>query len=291
PTADQLRSGLEVWLQSPERRPDDIVVIYYAGHGVKANLRHYLMCRGSDEGLLVSTAIRADDLALMFANRPDEAQTLIILDTCYAGAGTGDMAVIASQLAAVRPPTANGLWLLAGARGRDIAVEHAFVDGLSTVMGTVTSGAHQQFVDLLEITSRLNVHLRERHPYQHASCTIIDTAGISPFFPNPDFVPDLPPGELDVETLRRMRRQRAGHFDPRGRGVEYPSESGSHFTGRTAALTALARWLASPSHDRRARVVTGDPGSGKSAVLGRLLHLADPQNGPIDALPGTAPPP
>ncbi|MFJ8586773.1 SAV_2336 N-terminal domain-related protein [Streptomyces sp. NPDC093595] len=41
----------------------------------------------------------------------------------------------------------------------------------------------------------------------------------------------------------------------------------------TPALAALASWLRSDRHDGRIRVVTGAPGSGKSAVLRRLARL------------------
>jgi len=93
--------------------------------------------------------------------------------------------------------------------------------------------------------------------------------------------------QVAQEALAAQRRQEwaevAGvqlrdHFGPRGRGI-LPSSvrSGSYFTGRVRVLTELAAWLGDASDaDARARVVTGGPGSGKSAVLGRLLWLADP---------------
>ena len=93
--------------------------------------------------------------------------------------------------------------------------------------------------------------------------------------------------QVALEALAAQRRQEwaevAGvqlrdHFGPRGRGV-LPSSvrSGSYFTGRVRVLTELTAWLRDGSDaDARARVVTGGPGSGKSAVLGRLLWLADP---------------
>ena len=89
------------------------------------------------------------------------------------------------------------------------------------------------------------------------------------------------------EALAAQRRQQwadvaavqlRDHFGPRGSGI-LPSSvrSGSYFTGRVRVLTELAGWLGNTSDaDARARVVTGGPGSGKSAVLGRLLWLADP---------------
>ncbi|MEV1023095.1 caspase family protein [Streptomyces sp. NPDC050264] len=292
PAAGELVSGLEEWVGSADRRPDDIVVLYYAGHGVRASGgRHYLLCADSVENRLVSTAIRTDDLALVFADDAVRARVLIVLDTCYAGAGTTDIAMVANQLATGRATAAGNLWLLAGARARDEAGEGVLTSALAGSLAVPKAGAHQQYIDLSEITERINEDFRANHPYQHASCTSVDTAGVPPFFPNRNFVPGLFGGELDVETLARMRRERSAHFDPRARGVEHIGEMGSYFTGRVAALTSLSRWLSEPSHDRRARVVTGGPGSGKSALLGRLLHLAD---APVadDRIPSeTVPPP
>ncbi|MFJ3802948.1 AAA family ATPase [Streptomyces sp. NPDC090088] len=78
---------------------------------------------------------------------------------------------------------------------------------------------------------------------------------------------------LQTEHAEQLR----GHFRPRGRGV-LPSSlrEGSYFAGRTQALGELTEWINGQGPDvARSRVVTGAPGSGKSAVLGRLVSTAD----------------
>ncbi|MFD0662067.1 NACHT and WD repeat domain-containing protein [Thermocatellispora tengchongensis] len=65
------------------------------------------------------------------------------------------------------------------------------------------------------------------------------------------------------------------HWRPRARGVTVDSERGYRFRGRTAALTTIVNWLGRARPDRRALVVTGSPGVGKSAVLGRIVTTAD----------------
>jgi hypothetical protein len=65
------------------------------------------------------------------------------------------------------------------------------------------------------------------------------------------------------------------HWRPRARGVSNESEVGYRFRGRRAALTAIVRWLQRPRPDRYALLVTGSPGVGKSAVLGRVVTTAD----------------
>jgi WD40 repeat protein len=95
-----------------------------------------------------------------------------------------------------------------------------------------------------------------------------------------------------------IEREFRAHWDPRARGVPLASDLGWYFAGRTRVLRELVTWMSDPDLDHRARVVTGDPGSGKSAVLARLVTLADPQvrqrvpQAVLTAAPaGTLPPP
>lgn len=67
------------------------------------------------------------------------------------------------------------------------------------------------------------------------------------------------------------------HWRPRARGVLTDSEPGHRFRGRTAALARIVSWLERANPGPRALVVTGSPGVGKSAVLGRIVTTADPR--------------
>lgn len=75
-------------------------------------------------------------------------------------------------------------------------------------------------------------------------------------------------------TLARDREARR-HWLPRARGVGNDAEPGFRFRGRTAALNEIVRRIRGPELDRKALVVTGSPGVGKSAVLGRIVTTAD----------------
>jgi WD40 repeat protein len=59
------------------------------------------------------------------------------------------------------------------------------------------------------------------------------------------------------------------------REIAIESQPDRYFTGRTAVLGEIVRWLKARRHDGKARVVTGSPGSGKSAVLARVVTLFD----------------
>jgi WD40 repeat protein len=75
----------------------------------------------------------------------------------------------------------------------------------------------------------------------------------------------------DLATDPEARR----HWSPRARGVGVDSEKGYRFRGRTVALTQIKAWLDRAAPDRTTLIVTGAPGSGKSAVLGRIVTTAD----------------
>jgi hypothetical protein len=61
------------------------------------------------------------------------------------------------------------------------------------------------------------------------------------------------------------------HWRPRARGVELAVEPADFFEGRTAALRRVIAWIAG---DEPMLVVTGGPGSGKSALLARIVCRA-----------------
>ncbi len=68
------------------------------------------------------------------------------------------------------------------------------------------------------------------------------------------------------------------HWRPRARGVGSDAERGHRFCGRTAALRAIIEWVTDSVGDQRqVLLVTGSPGVGKSAVLGRVVTTADPE--------------
>ncbi len=65
------------------------------------------------------------------------------------------------------------------------------------------------------------------------------------------------------------------HWRPRARGVSTDAERGFRFRGRTTAITAIVDWLTGDGAPRHVLVLTGSPGVGKSAVLGRIVTSAD----------------
>jgi WD40 repeat protein len=65
------------------------------------------------------------------------------------------------------------------------------------------------------------------------------------------------------------------HWQLLGRGAVTDGDRRHRFRGRQAALRSIIAWLTRSIVDDRVLVVTGSPGAGKSAVLGRVVSTAD----------------
>ncbi|HEX8865499.1 MAG TPA: NACHT domain-containing protein, partial [Lentzea sp.] len=266
---------IEKWAVEHELGANDVVVIYVAAHGAKGPDRHYLLWPDTEPGRW-STALATEDLARPLMHG-EVGNLLIMLDTCFSASGAGDATVLASELVGTQR-NAAGRWTLAAARSKEVAQDSAFVDALTDTLTHPQAGAKQEFLSVREVAERVNGYFSSHGHRQRATHTTVDSDGATPFFLNANHVPGLPPGDLDVATINRLRESSRPHFQPRAMGVDHLVDRGDYFTARITALGELASWLSSRSHDRRARVVTGGPGSGKSALLGRLLLLLEPDS-------------
>ena len=193
----------------------------------------------------------------------------------------------------------EGVWIVAAAGPKQEAQEGLFTDAFLEAAEQLqqATGTLQPYLDLGPLIAQTNVILK-RHGKQRASWMPATLArGLAPFIPNLRYQPDAPTN-VDLETRDWLSRRHATelveYWSPKARGVEVAAQAGWYFTGRQAALAELAGWLADPAADTQMRVVTGDPGSGKSAVLGRLVTLADAGTAPkpsgLPINPSTVPP-
>ena len=281
-SADQIRQKLSHWSRDIALSPNDVVALYFAGHGATVGRdRHYLFCWDSQEDDLAATALATEDLARILCQR-QLRHLLLILDTCAGGAGSADATIFALQAVAYRQSgddVSTGLWFLASARRKDTAYDGAFVDCFRASIATATerTGQRQRYVDLSTLVGAVNERFESLQAGQRAELAGGLVTGLAPFIPNTGFRQDLPPAGTDLEVQRRVAdRDLTDHFGPRSRGVEYESEQGQYFSGRGHVLAELISWLTATESDGMGRIVTGNPGCGKSAVLGRIVALSDP---------------
>jgi WD40 repeat protein len=274
--AGTVRRELSRWFASDERRSDDTVVLYVAGHGGPAGRRgrHHVFTVNSNPGEPDETAIATARLGvILFDGEGERPQNvLLILDTCSSGSGAGHVAaMIAEAKGAVQDAPGAGFWVIASAGPDSGAGDGHFISGLLAVIGGEKCApiGGTVFIDPLTLVEEINEWFRvQKHP-QAAQVDLVG-GGQRPrgFLRNPNFTRDRDGVALADE----------GHWNPKGRGVEELASTGWFFTGRKAACRALTGWLSADRSDARARVVTGRPGSGKSAVLSVLVLSSDPES-------------
>ncbi|MET9540216.1 NACHT domain-containing protein [Streptomyces sp. NPDC006553] len=275
------------------------VVLYWTGHGIGDLGRHYLLCADSHPDRLVGTALAAEDLT-RYVLASGAERVLLVIDTCEAGQGGADATTVAEGLrAALRQGAAENLGGRPGPEGRRltdfavVAVARAgetaspmvFASALETALARLSVSHKQQYLSVSQVVDTVN-DIYGSAGIRQTARALVESERHSFFsFENTGYRPEARYDEGDVAELaarlartgpeaRRRRADLETHFAPRGQGFEHtaPGRHGSYFVGRTDELDRIGHWLAHGDRaGRRGLVVTGGPGIGKSALLGKLL--------------------
>jgi WD40 repeat protein len=268
-SADELRKRLDSWFAAETRDPSDWVVVYYTGHAKVVGDSLFLLTSNFEPELYAGTAFNFDDLVPIVGaprgfRKPRRVRNLlVIVDTCFAGAGTQDLA---SQFAKVIARTGGGsYYLLATAMPLQEADVGAFANALIGVIDELSKRhVTQEYFYFDQILPMINKRLRLHDAMLSAATAPKE---LPRFFPNPNYV------RTDGRAVPADQAQRAitslefrEHWGPRSRGVEFDSQPGAYFSGRDAVLAKLTKFFYSET-DNSTRVITGRPGSGKSAIL------------------------
>ncbi|MGW9206337.1 caspase family protein [Embleya sp. NPDC055664] len=283
PDADEFENALADWCAGGGLTAGDVVVVYYAGHGDPPIAGPYRPACAGSVATRPRTWLSLENLAAILAESPVR-DVLFIVDACHAGLGADELGAVTAAFAATRGRGAepgSGTWVLASARRRELASDEGhFVTELARAH-TAGDGASQRRLSPALLADRINRAFVTAGHAQRAVCSVTDQSIQPPFFPNPAFDPAAeigPDGRAEGEAS-----DLTAHFEPRGRGVEHVHDPGSYFTGRAHALDVVRTRLAGPG-GRGPLAVTGAPGSGKSALLGRIVLEGDTSGGapPID---------
>jgi len=292
PTWEAMQAGLRGWLK--ERRPSDVIVLYIAAHGDYEAGRAYLFGRNTPRRQLAGAALEAQTLGAMLGQFSAH-NVLVIIDACVAGKLATQIQRAAEDAADAsntrEPQRAWAQVLLCSTFGRDPALDGLFAQAFIDVVNNEKwTGTTREWIDIDQLMRGINEELRQIKSPQVAERKVW---GPSPaeLIPNPNFAARELGALVAEEEL-------ATHFDPSARGASR-SESGSFFSGRVAELRRIVAWLGSADAnvaDGSLMVITGSPGSGKSALLSRVVLLGDPalrgRAGDLSALPaGSLPPP
>ena len=260
----------------PERAT---LFLHWIGHGVTAD-QHYLICRDSPGPAKLDgfEALPSGELGRIIANSRAE-RMVVVIDTCYSGDGGGNLAQrYRDSLARAldRQGWQRVACVIASSHPLDAAVAGRFSQGM---------------VDVLENPDR-HQRWRTADAYidpERLAMAIMDTLGeankeVHPRFSKEGFGQDIIPNPLfrplsgteDLETRARLEGVfgEQAHFNLAARGIE-AGEAGFFFTGRRRSQNEIIQWLKGQYSDLL--IVTGPPGSGKSALIGRIVTLSVPE--------------
>ncbi|MBL7253060.1 hypothetical protein [Paractinoplanes lichenicola] len=273
--ADMRRGALldEIDSVLPKRAmPGATLILLWTGHGeIGPDGRLKLLVRTTDTADdEIATAGKLGE----WATRTGARQVLVVVDTCYSGGGVVDAVAMADAVLAGRADT-EWAWfgVVAASRGDEPARSGALARDLTRLLThgptsdelRIRWNAYREQIrgdDLID--ALLKDWSEPRHSPQPAAI-----GNAWPMFRNPLHRPRAT--HVVVEHLLQAARS--------------SSTTDNFFTGRERILTRVVAWLCRGTPGLY--VVTGPPGSGKSAILGRIVSLSVPDErnrlGPLAA--------
>lgn len=282
PTSAALTTQLDQWFGDPLRDPEDWVVFYYTGHAEIVGADSlFLLTSDFHDNFYTSTAFDFQKLASVLltpgrGGRPRRVKNLlIILDTCFAGQGISEL--YDKLKLAFRKGFGDSFNFLSAALPKQEAQAGALAKALIAAIETLsTRNVTQQYLYLDEIYPQIATNLRKIGIQDAMRITGDSRGDLSQFFPNRNFVNTggKPVAASDAQRAISDQEFRE-HWGPRARGVEFDGQPGFYFSGRTVVLDKLTAYL-NDRDDKKACIITGGPGSGKSAILSRLLTISVP---------------
>ncbi|MEU3645237.1 caspase family protein [Lentzea sp. NPDC034063] len=306
PTRDQLTAGLRAFCRSPQRRPNDLLVVYIACHGeiLDGSGDHVLLTCDTDPDD-IADALPTADLARKMLLDTSVRRVLLMLDTCYSGQGGQELAAAAltGMTRHWQDEIGCALVVITSAQPTEQAHTGAFPRLLRQAVDDLSNaGLTPSTLPLDSVIKSINTN-PERPGFQTVTSTLAQLTGaIPPFLPNPRHDPRMTEVDLAIQQASEwdaQDEQRDIEYRTRllvrAMGGHHPDQ-GWWFSGRHDALIDLTYWLTHPDPARPMLAVTAGPGSGKTAVLGLVATLTHPERRrtvPLDALglPHAAVPP
>lgn len=250
---DTFRGRLRSFLTDPDPDPgrgeDDVVVVYYTGHGVLDGTE--LLLPMSDTTADVEfTALPAAELTgrLLKGDAVKVRRMLVILDTCYSGAAMAGIARgVIEFLNRLRvPKTAPSIGLIVAARPKEQAESGAFTRAFVDAVEHRASGGHEP--EFLALDGVVGVVNDPTPDWQHARHFLTGDT-ITQFLPNRRWNEWLRGLDLRTQAQHLVREKRKSelreHVYPRAQAWT-PRTRRTCGCSRAGTRRWLPRWDGSP---------------------------------------------
>ncbi|MBL8293178.1 MAG: AAA family ATPase [Bryobacterales bacterium] len=233
------------------------LILSWTGHGRpgRDNVLRLLGSLGAEDVELATAAQLGE-----WAARTGAHQILIILDTCSSGGGTIDAAVLVDSVLEHSASRATA-WL--GVIAASLPDEPALSGALSRELQRL----------LTEGPSKPDLRWAEHRPYIRGDDLVL---ALRDDWREPRQKPEMLTKSNYAWDMVRNPLFRRGRPDQVVEHLLRAARGGSgevnYFSGREAELQRIVRWMA--GRKPGLLLVTGPPGSGKSAVVGRIVSLS-----------------
>ncbi|MGW1267229.1 AAA family ATPase [Streptomyces sp. NPDC002491] len=256
-------------------QPREAVVVYITGHGQRgpSSGRHYLRFARTDDGRLPGTALTTGEVVSAVLGSTAQ-HVLVLVDSCFAGALANDVQPVLRDLTSRSRLTS--LAVVTSGNFDQQPLVGSFTELLKRALDKVQaeeSGFAQPYLSFSEWRQVLDAVNREDRGLVEAKWVWPErlSEDASLCLPNPRF--EAP---KDLGNAVRELPDAAGLFDgywrERASGRVHERDTGWYFSGRHDAMRILTEFVTQGSG---VMVVTGAAGSGKSALLARLVTLTD----------------
>ncbi|MEV7325648.1 caspase family protein [Streptomyces sp. NPDC093970] len=258
---------------SQELGPQDTVIVYYSGHGLRSGGRHYLICENTSQNAPAASALATEDLVRLLAER-GARRLLLIIHTCQAAAGGAEAVRDVAQRVlgefGQRPESYQDQQLesfavISACRAHEVARGSAFSEALEAALqDEATGGMRARKLFLESVVDQVNARLAGSG--QHATHAVFLGGGDElSFFPNPLYRADAPLEGISLAEQRAWEQSRST-----SETAEQMSWTGAGFAERADLVAGLKRWASASTPLPRWVAVAGPPGSGKSTLLRQL---------------------
>ena len=220
----------------------------------------------------------------------------LFLDACHAGSGFEDVVTAVNRQLMGEASALRGFGAMFSSAPYEKARDSIFLNTVIDVLEKGPSSAAQEFAERQGGGGVFNPHNRllsvsevfEAVPAEYQAdearfrkasppASVFGGSMSLRIFPNPQFR-EGKPSRLMEDAYRAIARRTDldSHFFPKAIGIEN-LETGWHFTGRVDVTRAILQWMQRPvsTPADALYVLAADGGTGKSALLGRLVALTD----------------
>ncbi|MEU0940321.1 AAA family ATPase [Embleya sp. NPDC005971] len=254
---------------------DEAIVVYITGHGQRGSSsgRHYLRFARTDDARLPGTALTTSEV-ISAALGSSAEHVLVLVDSCFAGALANEVPLVMRDLG-VRRKLAS-LAVVAAGDFDEQPLVGSFTELLNRALDTIgaeESGFAEPYLSFSEWQQVLDSVSRQDRGLVEAQWVWPQKLSQEPSLclPNPRYQAPQKLG-ASVRELPDAAGLFAGYWHDRASGRTHEQDAGWYFSGRHEVMRKVAAFV---TNGTGVMVVTGAAGSGKSALLARLVTLTD----------------